>query len=277
MIGMKTAVNYDSPSEDPPDWRPAPLISRTGACALGQQSWSILATALESHSAVLQQALSLTGPTPPEIAGTAPQDAVLMLDGEARVMWCNAAAQQLLSRGKWLTLTGPPHDNAPLRLLPPLSMALPWLRAHLKRLDQGLELAPAPPALWHSGSPNWVDCRGGTQVLLMRAQPLHWPEALTGSAPAGGATQLRLLLLMLRTPMDRRLDLPLLAELYKLTLAEQRVLERLCQGQEAAQIARAQGVQTNTIQAQIKSLLHKTSTGKQAQLVSLALRMGLGG
>lgn len=200
----------------------------------------------------LNQALSL-GRQAPSAPDAGSGDALLLLDAQGRLTWRNERARPLLDQGHLLAL-----EPAPLlRLRQALDAAQSWLRAHLQALD-----GRAPPAA------AWRLRTVSDEPLLLRAAPVSLAE-LTNSS------QTRHLLLMLRQPLQRRLDLPLLAELYRLTQAEARVLDGLCRGLSPQVIARQHAVQTNTVQAQIKQLLQKTGTRRQPELLALALRTGL--
>lgn len=202
----------------------------------------------------LSQALSL-GRQPPAAPDAGAGDALLLLDAQGRLSWRNEPARALLHEGRLLTLAPPPL----LRLREPLAGAQPWLRAQLMALAGSRE--PPMPAAWRPATP-------ASEALLLRAAPVRLAEL-------AGTAQTPHLLLMLRQPQQRRLDLPLLAELYRLTQAETRVLDGLCRGLSAKAIARLHAVQANTVQAQIKHLLQKTGTRRQPELLALALRTGL--
>lgn len=80
---------------------------------------------------------------------------------------------------------------------------------------------------------------------------------------------------VLVTPRDPELDAPdpaLLQDLFGLTPTEALVAAGLAQGLDSAGLARAMGVQPNTIQSHIKRVLLKSGTRRQPQLVSLILR-----
>ena len=64
-------------------------------------------------------------------------------------------------------------------------------------------------------------------------------------------------------------DPRLLANLFDLTRTEARVASLLVEGRSVKAIARMQGVATNTIRMQLKSVFNKTGVHRQAQLVSL--------
>jgi DNA-binding CsgD family transcriptional regulator len=63
-----------------------------------------------------------------------------------------------------------------------------------------------------------------------------------------------------------------LRSLFQLTVAEARIAEALINGKSAAQIARESGARIQTVRKQIKSILAKTGTRRQADCVALILR-----
>ncbi|RZJ09937.1 MAG: LuxR family transcriptional regulator [Rubrivivax sp.] len=69
-----------------------------------------------------------------------------------------------------------------------------------------------------------------------------------------------------------QLDGELLATMFGLTSAEQRVALLLAQGLTADDMAARLGVQDNTVRSHVKQLLAKTQTHRQVQLVALLWR-----
>jgi DNA-binding CsgD family transcriptional regulator len=68
-------------------------------------------------------------------------------------------------------------------------------------------------------------------------------------------------------------DLAILRELFALTPAEARVTGRLVLGRSVEEIASESGVSVETVRSQVRSILAKTNTGRQGELISLVLRM----
>lgn len=80
---------------------------------------------------------------------------------------------------------------------------------------------------------------------------------------------------VLVTLRDPELEVPdpaLLQDLYGLTPTEALVAAGLARGMDSAELARAMGVQPNTVLSHIKRVLLKSGTRRQSQLVSLILR-----
>ncbi len=68
-------------------------------------------------------------------------------------------------------------------------------------------------------------------------------------------------------------DLAILRELFSLTPAEARITGRLVLGRSVEEIARETGVSVGTVRSQVRSVLSKTATTRQGELISLVLRM----
>jgi DNA-binding CsgD family transcriptional regulator/PAS domain-containing protein len=64
-----------------------------------------------------------------------------------------------------------------------------------------------------------------------------------------------------------------MAELFALTPAEMRVLDRLALGESAAETARALGIAPTTVKTHVSRLLSKTGTRQRAELVALTHRL----
>jgi len=70
-----------------------------------------------------------------------------------------------------------------------------------------------------------------------------------------------------------RCDLTALARLYGLTSTEARVLSLLLEGRDTAAIAAEMRIAMATLRSHLKALFQKTHTGRQAELVRLALQL----
>jgi DNA-binding CsgD family transcriptional regulator/PAS domain-containing protein len=130
-------------------------------------------------------------------------------------------------------------------------------------------------------------------------QIIHGALAIGRSAPTGGAMifprdrghPLTLTVFPLRSAaMDTRIaaavfmsvpdlfprvDLRTFAKLYGITPAETRVATLLLQGRTLRDAAELVGVSVHTVRSQLKSILHKTGTSRQSELVKVLLSCGL--
>lgn len=80
------------------------------------------------------------------------------------------------------------------------------------------------------------------------------------------------LLLLCRAQALQRIDTATVRQLFDLTAREAEVISALAEGQASAAIAAQLGVQTNTVQAHLKSAMAKIGVPRQAQLVSMLWR-----
>ncbi|MBD9482789.1 helix-turn-helix transcriptional regulator [Pseudomonas sp. PDM14] len=74
--------------------------------------------------------------------------------------------------------------------------------------------------------------------------------------------------------LDNQPRTQLLAELFQLTPAECRLAELIVQGLSPEECAGRIGVSINTVRTQLRALFRKTGTDRQAELVSLFMRLG---
>lgn len=82
--------------------------------------------------------------------------------------------------------------------------------------------------------------------------------------------------LVLLALLDHHWHSPLLAELFQLTPAEQRLGELLALGLTLEDCAKHLNVSINTVRTQLRALFRKTDTTRQAQLISLFTRLNGG-
>lgn len=169
-----------------------------------------------------------------------------LLDGDGRVLFCNQAAQHLLAQ-----------RNAPL------------LERHGRLLGQACNTrlqALLRQAAGHDGKrrAGWLRLDGidGGELLV---------TPVAAEAACNRAFQRPLVLLTLPR---QALTGALLAELFGLTPAEQRLGERLLQGLTPEQCAQQLQVSINTVRSQLRALFRKTHTSRQSELVNLLARLG---
>lgn len=169
-----------------------------------------------------------------------------LLDGDARVLFCNQAAQALLAQPK-----------APLlerfgRLLG-------------RACNTGLQ-ALIRQAAGHDGKrrAGWLRLDGADGGELLVA-PV--------SAEAAYNRTFQRPLVLLTLPRQAASG-SLLAELFGLTPAEKRLGELLLQGLTVDECARHLQVSINTVRTQLRALFRKTHTSRQSELVNLLARLG---
>ncbi|MFR0690056.1 helix-turn-helix transcriptional regulator [Enterobacterales bacterium AE_CKDN230030158-1A_HGKHYDSX7] len=167
-----------------------------------------------------------------------------LLEGNARVLYANQAARQRLGQrnGRFHETFGRLH-----------------CRGHDARL-QALVRQAAPPA----GQAGWLPLEGGgAEELLVTPVPAE--------ANFNQPFQRPLVLLAL---LDAHRQSRVLGELFGLTPAEQRLSGLLLRGLAPEQCADELGTSINTVRSQLRSLFRKTRTSRQAELVSLLVRLG---
>ena len=89
--------------------------------------------------------------------------------------------------------------------------------------------------------------------------------SIPGHPPAGA-------IVFVRDPAKVSLDRSTLQRLYGLTPAEARIADALARGNSIEEIAAEQGIGCETVRKQVKGVLSKTGTHRQAQCVAMMLR-----
>lgn len=169
-----------------------------------------------------------------------------LLEGNARVLYANQAARQRLGQRAGLF-----HEVfGRLRC-----------RQHDTRL-QALVRQAAPRT--GKAKAGWLSLDDGSgQELLVTPVPAE--------ASFNRPFQRPLVLLAL---LDAHRQSGLLGELFGLTPAEQRLGALLVRGLTPEHCADQLGTSINTVRSQLRALFRKTSTSRQAELVSLLVRLG---
>lgn len=176
---------------------------------------------------------------------------VMVLEADRRVLFANRAAERLLRQASGVILRA---ADSRLRLLQPRTdAALAALVARAARPDPGQEAAtmrcPRPD---------------GLPPLSLLAVPFQ-PQRRLGQPVASPQV-----LLLIADPLDQPADLPRqLATLFSLSKAEAEVGAALAAGLSPEEIARERSVRLTTIRSQVKSLMAKTETRRQGELLRL--------
>ncbi|MHB9800221.1 helix-turn-helix transcriptional regulator [Pseudomonas sp. MT3] len=169
-----------------------------------------------------------------------------LLDGDTRVLYANQAAQQRLRQHK------PTFHEIFGRL---------QCRQHNARL-QSLVRHAAPRQ--GKGQAGWLPLSDGSGLELL-------VTPVPAEAGFNQSFQRPLALLALLDPQRQG---SLLGELFGLTPAERRLGDLLVRGLTPEQCAEHLGTSINTIRSQLRALFRKTQTSRQAELVSLLVRLG---
>jgi DNA-binding CsgD family transcriptional regulator len=126
------------------------------------------------------------------------------------------------------------------------------------------------------GTANEQDGERIAVVLLPRLskRPLVLRTVRTDGTRDGDATEVHAALLIIDVEECAQPGSAILVGLFQLTPAEIRIARRLACGEGPTEIATNLGIKPGTVRNEIKSLFHKTSTSRQAELVSLLAHLG---
>lgn len=175
------------------------------------------------------------------------QQPVLVVDGEARLFFANAAAETLLREATLLRLAAGRIRAAH--------------RGDVAALARALH--PVPPASGHQGSGHQgsvVLRRAGDRArAIVRIMPLRSPNRAEWSG--------RIALMVELPPMPRGLDT--WAAAFHLSPAETRLWAALTAGRRLTDIAAESGVSVNTLRVQLRTLFQKTGVHRQTDLLRL--------
>ena len=169
--------------------------------------------------------------------------ASFLLSATGRLLHMNAAAQSLaLARDGFAERDG--------RIMP----------VHLEHKARWSELIAAAGRRDHAGGALMLGRAAGKRPLQVLVSPFH---ADTPGRPGR--------VLVLATEPDRAVNFPdtVLRQLYGLTMAETEIANGLLTGFPPEAIAGLRGVSVGTVRSQIKSLLLKTETRRQTDLLRL--------
>jgi len=177
--------------------------------------------------------------------------AVFLLDWVGRVVHMNSSAEEIVSSADGLML----RRNKIIATNPAQQSKL--------RLMIGAAIDAAQTSPPSSAGAIALERSSGRRPLFVRVLPLR-VDLESGQTPSGHA-------LLLMTDPDGAVQdaTSLLRDLFSLTTAEIAVAVNLRVGLTLADIAAARGVALETIRSQVKSVLQKTNTRRQSDLILL--------
>lgn len=186
----------------------------------------------------------------PEVAYDALPQPVLVLRADGLIEYANAAADALLVRGELLAAGGGHLVRA--GSCGPAKLGLLLSAASCGLVQQ--------VAIWASDGA----AAAGAMLHLTRLPPdtafeARWPRATV------------LATVQLRPAADAAANASALARRFGFTTAESDVLRELCVGATAIEIAEHRQVRLSTVRTQIRRLLDKSGSRRQADLVRLVL------
>lgn len=117
--------------------------------------------------------------------------------------------------------------------------------------------------------------RGGVMRLTRKSGKTDFTAVVSALAQCGGWAEAAPMVYVLITDATANPALPVttLRQLYKLTLAEARIVERLMTGDSPEQAASALNIKISTARWHLTALYRKTGTKRQAELVRLLLSL----
>jgi len=176
----------------------------------------------------------------------------LLTDADSRVLYANVAAREITALRDGLTI-----EAGRIAIMTPTQHgALRKAVGEISR-DQGLPLR---------------------RLEVARPSKKHPYRVLVMNVPNSGALPLGIAqpaaaVLVVDSESGQEPDPAILRELFSLTPAEARVTGRLVLGHSVEEIAQETGVSIETVRSQVRSVLSKTATTRQGELISLVLRM----
>jgi DNA-binding CsgD family transcriptional regulator len=186
----------------------------------------------------------------PETAYHALPQPVLVLRGDAGIEYANAAADALLVRGNLLAAAGGHLVRAGSYSSAKLGL---FLSAASRGIAQQVAIFASAPI-----------ASAGAVLHLTRLPPetafeARWPRASV------------LATVQLQPAIDTAAKLPALARRFGFTSAESDILKELSSGATPSDIAERRQVRVSTVRTQIRGLLEKSGSRRQADLVRLLL------
>jgi DNA-binding CsgD family transcriptional regulator/PAS domain-containing protein len=176
----------------------------------------------------------------------------LLTDAESRVLYANAAAREITALRDGLAI-----ETGRIMLLAPKRQE--EFRDAIREIAAG---------------------RGSTLRRMEVPRPSRKApyRLLTMNVPTSGALPLGIAqpaaaILVVDSEAGKEPDLAILRELFSLTPAEARITARLALGRSVDEIAHEAGTSIETVRSQVRSILSKTGTTRQGELISLVLRM----
>ncbi|CAK0757956.1 hypothetical protein WCLP8_2930014 [uncultured Gammaproteobacteria bacterium] len=180
---------------------------------------------------------------------------VVLVDRTARVLWANATAEHLLSKGDGLKVTR--------------GRIVAIQRGCAQELQRLIALAvdTASAKSTAVGDILRVERSDRGMPLAVLVCPLRPTSKLFGATVPGA-------LVLIKDPDHKATLLPqTLTKLFGLTSAESRVAEALAAGKNLEEISEDSGCKIATVRSQLKQCFQKTETNRQGELIRLLLSL----
>lgn len=177
--------------------------------------------------------------------------ALLLADSKCRVLYSNAAAREIASERDGLSAEGG--------------------RVSLMSRQADAAFRQAVSTVASDPNTGIVRLAGPrcSQKLPFRLMVLRAGDS---NAIPLGISQPAVAIVIIDTESQPKLNLSLLREVFSLTPAESRVVGGLVMGRTVEEIASDARISADTVRTHVKRVLSKTSTRRQAELISLVLR-----
>ncbi len=183
-------------------------------------------------------------------------DGVVLLDGAARVLFCNRAAAGLLARRDGVEIVAG-------ELLPRAS----WAARDLGRAVAGaLRTRAGEPSA--SGADVLAPRADGRPALILAVRPLPHADSLTAD-PYADAGQPAVAVFIQDPARVAASATRILRDVFKLTPAETRLAIALYRGATLKSYAADNGISVHTARSHLARAMRKTNTSRQADLVRL--------
>ncbi len=140
-----------------------------------------------------------------------------------------------------------------------------------RALQQAIRQVCDPAALWALRSPSEILASDGSEPLILKVTPLGHDNPFLSVGPVRAAVYL----LDARMPVTAEGSGERLRTIFALTKAEAEVTSQLLSGATVQEVAARRGASVHTVRIQLRSVLEKTQSSRQADLFRLAKLMTL--
>lgn len=175
----------------------------------------------------------------------------LLTDPESRVLYSNAAAREITALRDGLAI-----ESGRIILLSSKQHAAFREAISVVAAGRGLPL-------------HRLEVVRPSKKVPYRLLVMNIPNS--GALPLG-ISQPAAAVLVVDSESGQAPDPDILRELFSLTPAEARITRRLVLGHSVEEIAQEAGVSVETVRSQVRSVMSKTATNRQGELISLVLR-----
>lgn len=186
---------------------------------------------------------------------------IILLDEDEKLVLANHTAIRILEQGDGLHLM--PLDNVGSRLVATTA-------AQNMEISTAIATALNPGI---SGVPHY------SQAIRVERSSGRWPIILSISTLSEvnefglDSSRAYVMILMTDTAEPVKINTRLLQSLYRLSAAELRVVEQICNGERIQTIAQHNNLSEATVKTQLQSVFTKTGVNRQIQLVKLVLSL----